>query len=112
MNCKMIEVRDRATCVPMLAIKIAPEFDTTLDNQERWLMRRAGFSSGYDGILLVKFEGTEAHHDPYQWSNSRTYRTVHLWLRDNFNDVIPGQVVDVEFILGEVDKPKTSERGK
>ena len=34
---------------------------------------------------------------------------AHLWLEDHFDEHVDGAVVDVEFLLEETEKPKTSE---
>lgn len=112
MICKMVEVRDRGTCIPMLAIKLMSD-----DPQEKWLIWRAGFEGSSDSILLanVMCSPHEIHNDPFKWRSrsdqrERTRFNAHMWIRDHFDEITPGQVVDVEFILGEVDSPKTSER--
>jgi len=35
---------------------------------------------------------------------------AHAYIEKNFHNLNSGDVIDVEFILGETDKPKTSER--
>ena len=39
-------------------------------------------------------------------------QTAHLYIEKNFDALKDGDVVDVQFILGESDKPKTSERNE
>jgi hypothetical protein len=108
MTSKMIEIRDRGTFVPALATRL----DTGLEH-ERWLMREAGFESPYLDILLCKISGGGGHlkcaTDPVDW-NDRTYFTIHKYLLEHFDEVRPGQVLDVEYILGEKSEPKVSER--
>lgn len=106
MICKMVEVRDRGTCIPMLAIKLAE----THNSQEHWLLKRGGWTPGSDVLLVKMTDNVEIQHDPYCWDNRRTYGNVHNWIKEHFDKIVPGQVIDVEFILGEVDRPKTSER--
>jgi hypothetical protein len=36
--------------------------------------------------------------------------TAHKYLQENWDSVQNGQVLDVEYILGETDSPKISER--
>jgi hypothetical protein len=55
---------------------------------------------------LADGEGT---YDPFKWSN-RTMHTARRWLEEHFDEVQTGDVVDVQFILEETDKPKVSER--
>jgi hypothetical protein len=107
---KVFEVRDRATCIPVLATQFGSE-----NAQERWLFWRAGFSrddaSQKEHVLLVRIIDCnyKASADPYSWGD-RTYQTAHIYISKNFDKLRPGQVIDVEFILGEVEVPKISER--
>lgn len=85
--------------------------------QESWILWHAGFGRAIEEhrtyVVLAKVSGgepVEAHVDPFSWSNRRTYTNAHIWLVKHFDEVKTGQVVDVEFILGEVDVPKISER--
>lgn len=113
MNAKVIEIRDRGTFVPALAVRLCSEVE-----QERYLLRRAGWSEesargdetdGAEiGVMLYPLSGNKAHTDPYDWGG-RTYPVIHQHLLVNWNDVEPGAVLDVEFLLGEVPAPKQSE---
>jgi hypothetical protein len=108
MTSKMIEIRDRGTFVPALATRL----DTGLEH-ERWLLREAGFEAPHEYVLLCKITGGGGHMkattDPFDWCD-RTYFTVHKYLLEHFDEVRPGQVLDVEYILGEKPTPKQSER--
>lgn len=114
METKMIEIRDRGTFVPALAVKLSSS-----NQQEQFLLSRAGWSdeairgSAETGIMLYPFNGYRAHTDVYDWearNGSRTFQVVHKFLEKNWLLVTPGMVVDVEFILGETAAPKLSER--
>ena len=48
--------------------------------------------------------------DPYHWQD-RTMQTAHLHIRHNWATLRSGDVVDVEFILGERVTPKPSAIG-
>jgi hypothetical protein len=48
-------------------------------------------------------------YDPHNW-NDRTKQVSHKWIQDNWDDINDGDVIDVEFILGESTVKKTSER--
>jgi len=110
MESKMIEIRDRGTFVPALAVKLSSD-----NQQEQWLLRRAGWSdeaaNGFAGssIMLYPLTGHTAYTDVYDWSG-RTFQVVHNFLEENWLLVTPGMVVDVEYILGETAAPKQSER--
>ena len=51
-------------------------------------------------------------YDPYNWvRDTRTKRTAHSHIERNWADLRDGDVIDVEFILGETAIKKVSERG-
>lgn len=100
MNPKFVEIRDRATFIPALAFQIR--------GKDGYLARRAGF--GETGcVYLIKLSTEECQYDPFNWNN-RTMQTAHHWLTGNWENVVDGEVVDVEFILGESNVKKVSER--
>lgn len=103
MQHKLLEVRDRSTFIPVLAISMTSEDDAGL-----YLLRRVGFGSP-NQIVLIHLDTVTAHVDPYVW-NSRTMIQAHLWIMENFWELRDGDVVDVEFILGETATKKVSER--
>jgi hypothetical protein len=122
---KLIEIRDRATFIPAIAVAltvenadIRNEQDIARENAEVYLLRRAGYSREriWEGtsqpyILLTRLngDGSPAHYDAYSWEN-RTWNAVRQWLDANWSHVKSGDVVDVEYILGLTDEPKASER--
>lgn len=78
---------------------------------DAWLGKRPGIKA-YDGqpyILLVKLDGVDAEYDPFQWTIG-TMPTAHRWLIAHWDEVRSGDVVDVEFLLGQSSAPKVSER--
>jgi hypothetical protein len=56
----------------------------------------------------------DATNDPYSWGirnkGPRTFPVAHNWIIDHFDEISDGDVIDVEFILGETKQPKTTER--
>jgi hypothetical protein len=110
---KIVEIRDRGTFIPALAVQMGSR-----DDQERWLLSSAGFGKSAEEqsryVVLVKINGGEpcdAHIDPEGWGkNPRTYNVAHRWLQQHFSDVAQGQVIDVEYLLGEAPAPKVSDR--
>lgn len=106
MTAKLLEIRDRGTCVPALAFKWDDR--ATVNASEAWLLRKCGYGPGT--LLLVKLDDGEGHTDGYEWSNRRTMTTVHLWLEHHFSEVQSGDVVDVRVILGEEKEPAISDR--
>lgn len=62
-------------------------------------------------IILTDISGGRGQStcDPFDW-NDRTMHTAHEWITKHFHTLKNGDVVDVEFILGETKVPKRSER--
>ena len=110
MEAKTIEVRDRGTFVPVLAVRLDPAGEA-----DRYLLARAGYGTELIDqeryVILIRIEGKmEAHYDPIDWgSQTRTMPTAHQHLIDHWDEIESGGVIDVEFILGETDEPKRSE---
>ena len=104
---KTIEVRDQATFIPMLAIKLCPG-----NSQDRYLLSRAGYGKSAEQqgsyILLAGLHDTRASYDPYNWGD-KTRQTAHIWLTKHFDEIESGVVVDVQFIVGETSVPKLTE---
>ena len=104
---KILEVRDEATFIPVLAVDINPDND-----EQRYLMRRVGYPcDGKPNILLTELtaDGSPAWNDPYAWGG-RTFPVAHNYIIEHWDELKDGDVVDVSFILKETDKPKVSER--
>lgn len=115
MKAKALEIRDRGTFIPVLAVDMNPQrgngFEQT--QAQRYLLRRVGYAcDGVPNVILTRLEGRgDATNDPYFWTvSSRTMQTAHAWIIEHWADLSDGAVVDVEFILGETPKPKLSER--
>lgn len=107
---KLFEIRDDCTFIPAIATFVrASEADDDGD-ANRALMRRAGYDSTTGAVLLTCLDGgRKAQSDAYEWGD-RTFQTAHLYIEANWDKLESGAVVDVAFILGETEKPKTSER--
>jgi uncharacterized GH25 family protein len=59
--------------------------------------------------MLTELAGGLATNDPSLWSD-RTFAVAHKWIIAHWWDIHPGDVIDVEFILGETKEKKKSER--
>ena len=111
METKLFEIRDSATFIPVLAIRL---HSTT--EQESYLLSRAGYGlyPGYQGryVILTRIVGDwlEAHSDPNEWPKGHTLSSAHRYITDLWEELASGDVVDVEFIKGETSAPKVSER--
>lgn len=102
---KAVEIRDRGTFIPAIAIRML-----AANERQRWLLARCGFRG--DGVTLMRIGDQRASADPYKWGEwgGRTMPVAHQWLETNFDDISDGAVIDVEFILGETEACKRSER--
>jgi hypothetical protein len=99
-----LEVRDRMTFIPVVAINTEPSCEG-----QRYLLRRSGYAHDGSTIVLVNLNDARAQNDAYSWTGSRTMTDAHLFIEANFDSLKDGDVIDVEFILGETSEPKQSE---
>ena len=110
---KVLEIRDRATCFSAMAIKMvrAAYHATNRVDGVNWAnvqaahLSRSGYGFEYPSIMFCNMNGGKISYDPYSWVD-RTYHAAHKYVRDNFDTLKEGDVVDVEFILGETTQPK------
>ena len=121
MQVKLFEIRDEGTFFAVYAFRCRPA-PPALDDRwarQQFLLARSGYGTGADSdcVMVGRLEGGAAHYDPYAFPHlygfPRTSRTMALAVRyiiDNFDSLIDGAVVDVQFILGESAHPKVSER--
>ena len=107
MEVKMLEVRDAGTFIPVLCIRPVPD-----NAEQRYLLRRDGYSGTENEscIIVVKAQCQGCSYDPYDWKDSRTMANAHYYIEHNWSTLRDGDVVDVEFILGETQSKKLSER--
>lgn len=113
MEVKLLEIRDRATFIPAMAVRL-----TARDETEFYLLRRTGYSEVQmhtlrepvePYIVLWRLEGGPAEYDPYAWGN-RTMANAHKYIIEKWQTLKSGDVVDVQYILGETKEAKSSER--
>jgi len=101
MNAKFIEIRDSATFIPALAIAV-----TGFDD---YLAGRAGFGPE-PTVILIHLQTMKSACDPYDWGGARTMPNAHAFIQEHWRNLASGDVVDVQYILGETKVPKISER--
>lgn len=107
MEVKLLEIRDRATFIPVLAVNANSD-----EPKEEYLLRRCGYPNDQrPNIIITSLDasGRPASNDPYAWGG-RTFPVAHNYIIERWNSITTGDVVDVEFILGETLEPKLSER--
>lgn len=106
MKTKLLEIRDKGTFIIVLCTDMNPDNDV-----QRWALRQYGYScDGQSNIMVTHATGERmASNDPFFW-NDRTWAVAHSFITKNWDDLADGDVVDVEFILGETEVEKISQR--
>ncbi len=111
MTAKLFEIRDEGTLIPVMAVRLKPG-----DEAERWLLARCGYGplgeSQSKYVLVVQIDAGygNATSDRFKWGDRRTMLHAHTYIKEHFDELESGAVVDVEFILGESDEPKQPQR--
>jgi len=100
---KALEIRDEGTTISMLAIKPLPE-----NEAQRAVLRHAGYGIPAHYVILVGAHDWEGGYNPER-QRSHTRQVAHHWIKEHFDELEDGDVVDVEFILGKRTTPKVSE---
>lgn len=110
METKLFEVRDRGTFIPVICVKLEPG-----NEPDRYLLAMTGFGLRPEtqakyvlyGVLNTgKFIYTADGHD----YSARTSPIAHNHIQKHWEELNSGDVIDVEFILGESKRPKESQR--
>jgi hypothetical protein len=107
---KILEIRDSGTFIPVLAVLM----DEPANEAQRYYLRRCGYPlDGYPNVAITSLhaDGDPFWNDPYGWrSGARTYPVAHNYIIKHWAELKDGDVICVEFILGERPEPKVSER--
>lgn len=102
---KYFEVRDAATFIPVMAIRI-----TVTDSDRDYLLRRAGYGIGDPYVLVIKLEYPDVQYDAYKWRSVRPMRFIHTYIERHWDLLSDGDVLDYEYLNGISKRPKQSER--
>jgi hypothetical protein len=107
MEIKCLEIRDANTFIPVICIRPVAENDA-----QRYLLRRDGYRADETEpcIIMINAQCRGAAYDPYDWQERRTKGHAHQYIADHWHKLHDGDVIDVEFILGEKPAKKISER--
>ena len=101
---KVLEIRDRATYIPVVAFKTAGESDA-----EQSLFKSVGLTNEH--LILVKLSDCTANYSSFRWDRqSRTMRVAHDYINAHWNNIKSGDVVDIEYILKETVSKKMPQR--
>lgn len=112
METKLFEVRDRMTFLPVMCIKLEPG-----NVADGYLLAMTGYGIRAEKqsqvILMGKLSTgdlkcTSSDHAGYP--TVRTLPMAHHHIQKHWEELTSGDVIDVEFILGEVAEPKVSQR--
>lgn len=109
MQTKTFELLDKGTFIPMIAVLMEPE-----EPGDLYLLRRSGYRLGDGFVMFCRMDADgsarQASADPYGWGVNRTYTPAHLYIQEHWGELKSGDVIDVEFLLGETKTKKQSER--
>lgn len=119
MEVKMFEILDQMTFFAVVAVLMEPTKPGLIldgvaferQEAESYLLRRSGYQRDSNLIAIGRADaaGTPFHYDPHGWGD-RTMRAAHAYIEEHWHQLLSGQVIDVEHVLGEVAAPKKSER--
>jgi len=106
MEVKVLEIRDSMTFIPVICIRPVP-----LNEPQRYLLRRDGYSGSADEhcIIMIDAQCRGVAYDCYDW-RSNTHAVAHNYIARHWAEIRDGDVIDAEFIRGESQAPKISER--
>jgi hypothetical protein len=119
---KLFEIRDSGTFIPVMATRMqcvaervaVGKMEDFLESRaaERHLLARAAYhGEAVNTVRLTVLTTGHTFTQPHEWQNgSRTMQTTHEYIVQRWDELHSGQVIDVEFILGERSAPKRSER--
>jgi hypothetical protein len=110
MTIKMLEIRDRATTIPVIAIKT-----DAANNTEKSFFDCAGYDKF--NVIVIKMAGkAQCTTCFFDWArpdwiglSGRTMYEAHRYIDAHFDEIPDKSVVDIEHILGETKEPKQSE---
>lgn len=106
MEVKTLELRDAGTFIPVICLRPTPE-----NEAQRWLLRRDGYrgDATEPNIIMIDAQCRGVSYDPYGWGGCRTKTNAHGYIEKHWHELADGDVVDVQYILGETPRPKVSE---
>lgn len=110
---KVFEIRDSGTFIPVLCVRVNASWRERIGNgppaREDYLIRRAGY--GTDPLVIMtalRASNEFATYKYYAWEereSSRTRTIAHKYIIDHWGELQTGDVIDVQFILGETSAP-------
>jgi hypothetical protein len=113
MEIKLLEIRDAATFIPIIALRPGAR-----NEAERYLLGMAGYGtsdrSHSEYVLVGELSGGDGrlNCDPFKWEDEHNHTLfyAHKWLDDHWDEIQSGDVLDVEYVRGLTGSPKRSQR--
>lgn len=107
-NFKILEIRDEGTFIPAIAFQLG-----STNEAERYLCARAGFGKDNEShqayIFLTDLNCKKGiNYNAFDWGD-RTYHVAHLHIKQNWEEIKSGDVIDVQYLLGETKEKKLPE---
>ena len=103
---KIFEIRDIATYIPVMATKMVSD-----NKAEEYHLVRSGYGKKQVLVMIVRLAESWCSYSPYDWDiKARTMIVAHKFIKEHFDELETGDVIDVEYILGETETKKLSER--
>ena len=103
MDTKFLEIRDVGTRIIVMCTLLAGETEV-----EKGMLATAGWHPDTTSVLLTSMSDYETGYDPFK-KRDRTYFTAHRHIQQNWKHLKSGDVIDVQYILGETEKIKSPE---
>jgi hypothetical protein len=103
MKIKMFELRDVGTFIPIMCVEMLSD-----NKSEKYLLKRLGFGD-YRLIQLVWISANRTEYDPFKWGD-RTFHNAHKYIVEYWDELKSGDIIDVQYILGEREIIKRSEK--
>ena len=108
MQVKFLEIRDRGTHIDVIAFKAVSDVPI-----EQAHLTHNGYGQECPCVILTRLSDRKTAYNRFDWDTpGRTMQVAHGFIRNEFDNLETGDVVDVEFILGETEVKKISEYGK
>lgn len=98
-----LEIRDRMTAIYVIATEMRSE--DPIESKNLWKM---GFTPSGDRFVFVcRVDPGSGNYDPFRWNSAaRTMREAHKVIVRKWDELKSGDVVDVEYELGETASKK------
>lgn len=112
METKLFEVRDRMTFLPVICVKL-----NAVNEAERYLLAMTGYGlqtkKQSEYILMGRLRDGQLQPTPFDhegYPSVRTLGAAHQHILKHWDELESGTVIDIEYIKGETEAPKVTQR--